>query len=216
MSHKLNITIYYLLVSFDCATLQWPVTAHFIPSELHYLKVDYNNPGLIPKSRTPSFFPSLLLCVVVKYKISHIWHWQTWERLPWWRAGVFWWGWVTGPSSHRGLLLALLWLADLSLSHDQRHSHMVPSNSMMEKRSEAQVPTSDSYWRSALCHPHLVLVMALCTQTDAHTVILLVFETDPVLASDWSVQHSSCAQIHNIVAPITFAISFHCTNYFIE
>lgn len=65
MSHKLNITIYYLLVSFDCASLQWPVTAHFIPSELHYLKVDYNNPGLIPKSRTPSFFfplPSTLRC----------------------------------------------------------------------------------------------------------------------------------------------------------
>lgn len=53
MSHKLNITIYYLLVSFDCASLQWPVTAHLIPSELHYLKFDYNN----PKSRTPSFFP---------------------------------------------------------------------------------------------------------------------------------------------------------------
>lgn len=163
MSHKLNITIYYLLVSFDCASLQWPVTSHFIPSELHYLKVDYNNPGLIPKSRTPLFFLSLLLCVVVKYKISHIWHWQTWEWLPWWRAGEFWWGWVTGLSS------ALLWLADLSLAHDQRHSHMVPSNSMMEKRCEAQVPTSDSYWRSALCHPHLVLVMALCTQIDAHT-----------------------------------------------
>lgn len=59
MSHKLNITIYYLLVSFDCASLQWPVTAHFIPSELHYLKVDYNNPGLIPKSRTPSLFSLL-------------------------------------------------------------------------------------------------------------------------------------------------------------
>lgn len=138
MSHKLNITIYYLLVSFDCASLQWPVTAHFIPSELHYLKVDYNNPGLIPKSGTPSFFffPSRLLCVVVKCKISHIWQWQTWERLPWWRAGEFWWGWVTGPSSHRGQPLALLWLADLSLSHDQRHSHMVPSNSVMEKRSK--------------------------------------------------------------------------------
>lgn len=95
---------------------------------------------------------------------------------------------------------------------------MVPSNSMMEKRSEVQVPTSDSYWRSALCHPHLVFVMALCTQTDAHTVILLVFETDPVLASDWSVRHSSCAQIHNIVAPMTLnaCSPFHFTlpNFF--
>lgn len=141
MSHKLNITIYYLLVSFDCASLQWPVTAHFIPSELHYLKVDYNNPGLIPKSQTP------FNCVCRRMQnFTHL-ALADMRAAPLVEArgglGV----WVTVPSSLWGPPLALLWLADLSLSHDRRHSHMVLSNSVMEK-IRSRVPTSGSYWRS--------------------------------------------------------------------